>query len=461
MLYVAIAVFLLLLGVAASWVERNLNLNSTKTKLIELEKQLAGASARLERLAETENQLQQSRDLINSLSAQNASLNTRLETSEIAHQEQVKVLTALGQEVQNKFKLLATDILRDSKEEFTTRASEFFTQHKELAKNDLSALVTPIGQTLQTYESALEEIEKARITGYAELGTLLRTLNAQNVEVRDVTANLVNALRAAPKTRGRWGEKTLQRVMELSGLIEHCDFETERHFSGEDETFRPDVVIQIAEKRTIVVDAKAATSAYIDAIEAVTDEDRNAHLKRHAKQLRERLEDLSSKSYWQKIPGSTDCVVMFVPGDNFIAAAFEHDRELFEDGFKNRVLICSPTTFIALAKAIAYGWRQEKLAENAIEVAKIGRELFLRLGKAAEHIELVGDHLKNSVKAYNKLVGTFESRVLPQARRFNELGIEGTSEGIPELELIDTVVRSIEQKPPSTDLLSPNLEGES
>ncbi len=233
-------------------------------------------------------------------------------------------------------------------------------------------------------------------------------------------------------------------------MVEHCDFETEKHYRGEDEALRPDALIHVSGGRCIVIDAKAPVSAYLDAIEAGEDESRETLLKRHASQLRERLSNLSSKSYWEKIPGSTDCVVMFVPGDNFVSAAFERDRDLFEDGIKARVLICTPTTFIALAKAISYGWRQEKLAQNALEVSRLGRDLYARLATMGDHISDLGKHINNAAKKYNAFVGSMESSVMSQARRFNELGVEGTSKPLSDLAEVDTVVRFPQ---PNRDLL--------
>jgi DNA recombination protein RmuC len=443
------------------------NLRPLKTELeaariaaTAVEKTLAGATTRVEHLAAVEAELAHARKRASDLAADVASLTATHAAAAQSHKEQIEQLTSLRKDVQDQFKLLANEALVLNNEAFSKRADELFSHHKELTTKDVAGLVKPINETLKAYDIALQEIEKARVVGYSELGTTLKLLNAQNTEVRDVTANLVNALRASPKTRGRWAENTLKRVMELSGLVEHCDFETEKHFSGEDESFRPDVVIQIAENRTIIVDAKAPTSAYLDAIKATSDADRENYLKLHARQLRERLSDLSAKSYWQKIPGSTDCVVMFVPGDNFVSAAYEYDEDLFEDGFKHRVLICSPTTFIALAKALGYGWRQEKLAASAKEVAKTGRELYARLGKMVEYIGLLGGHLRDSVNSYNKFVGNLESRVLPSARRFDGLGLEGTSEEIPELVAVDTVVRPLGQELGKLSPPNPGIDGE-
>ncbi|MDB6098954.1 MAG: hypothetical protein JWN58_1657 [Gammaproteobacteria bacterium] len=382
------------------------------------------------------------------LSNEAAGLRANLESAGLAHKAQIAQLTQMRQEVQDQFKLLAGDVLKSSSTEFMTRAQEIFTNQRAMTTKEIdertkamSELIAPLGESLKSYDVAIKDIEKARIAGFSTIDAMLQSVNAQHTEVKTVTANLVNALRASPKTRGRWGEETLRRVMELSGMVENCDFETEKHFRGTDESLRPDVLINVSGGRVIVVDAKAPVSAYLDAIAATSEDEREILLKRHAMQLRERLTNLSSKSYWEKIAGSTDCVVMFVPGDNFVSAAFERDPDLFEDGIKNRVLICTPTTFIALTKAISYGWRQEKLAANALDVAKLGKDLYGKLATLGDHICDLGKHINNAAKKYNAMVGSLESSVMPQARRFNELGVEGTSKAIEPLPDVDTVVR--------------------
>jgi DNA recombination protein RmuC len=407
----------------------------------EADKSLASATTRVENIAAVEAELVDARQLINTLTADAASLAAKYEAATQFHKEQIEQLTSLRQDVQDQFKLLAGEALTVNNESFSKRAEELFKYQKEATTKDISDLVKPLGETLKAYDEALKEIEKSRIAGFTTINDTLQSVSAQHNEVKTVTANLVNALRASPKTRGRWGEETLRRVVELSGLVEHCDFETEKHFKGEDESLRPDMVIQISGGRSIIVDAKAPVSAYIDAISATSEDDREVQLKKHSVQLRERLKNLSSKSYWEHFAGSVDCVVMFVPGDNFVSAAFERDPDLFEDGIKARVLICTPTTFIALTKAISYGWRQEKFAQSAVEVRNLGKELYARLRTFGDHVGDLGKHINNSAKKYNLLVGSLESSVMPQARRFNDLGVEGTAEPLPQLIEVDTVIK--------------------
>ncbi|HXC54297.1 MAG TPA: DNA recombination protein RmuC [Rhizomicrobium sp.] len=423
-------------------------LETSRASVADLDRKLASATTRVENMAGLEQDLNAARLRVTDLTGENASLTARLASLAESHAEQVGQLTRLRQEMQDQFKLLAADVLRSSNEDFSKRAVEIFTTQKELTaaeidkrSKDISDLVKPLGESLKAYEGELKKIEEARKESYGGIREALGLVRSQHDEVRTVTATLVNALRASPKTRGRWGEETLRRVMEMSGMVEHCDFETEKHFRGDDESLRPDALIHVAGGRVIVVDAKAPVSAYLDAIGAVGEDEREKLLKLHAAQLRERLTNLSAKSYWEKIEGSTDCVVMFVPGDNFVSAAFERDPDLFEDGIKNRVLICTPTTFIALAKAISYGWRQEKLAANAVDVARLGKELYARLTTLGDHVSDVGRHINNAAKKYNAMVGSLESSVMPHARRFNELGVEGTAKPIETLAEVDTVVR--------------------
>jgi DNA recombination protein RmuC len=413
---------------------------------------LAKAEARLESAARDSAELEKAKADLSSLNIEHAGLKATLEAQEKTNAEKTEQLMKLREELQTQFKLLANDTLKENTEHFLKQATQHFENQKALSKSEhetrakeIENLVKPLGDTLKSYDVALKEIEKARDESYGGIKQALGAIQAQHGEVKSVTANLVNALRASPKTRGRWGEETLRRVMEMSGMVEHSDFETEKHFRGDDVSLRPDALIHVSGGRTIVIDAKAPISAYLDSIDAVGEEERELLLKRHAGQLRERLTNLSSKSYWEKISGSTDCVVMFVPGDNFVSAAFERDPDLFEDGIKARVLICTPTTFIALAKAISYGWRQEKLAANALDISRLGKELYARLATLGDHVSGLGDQINKAAKKYNQLVGSLESQVMPQARRFREMGVEGTAEPIGQIEEVDTVVRFPQQ----------------
>jgi DNA recombination protein RmuC len=385
---------------------------------------------------------------------------TRAAASEraAADTRQIESLTQLRQEMLKDFQLLASQALKANEASFLQLANETFEKHKVAAVADveqrteaISTMLAPIADMLNRYQQELSTIEKARQESYGALtGELKNVIQTQN-EVRTETSKLVNALRASPKTRGRWGEETLRNVLELSGMSPHCDFSTQESFERDDALLRPDVTIRLPGERFLVVDAKTPLAAYLDAIEAIDEAQRELHLERHAQQTRTHMKQLAAKSYWDGLMVTPDFVVMFVPGENFFAAAIERDAHLFDDAIGSRVLIVTPTTLIALAKAVAFGWRQEKVAENAAIVAELGRDLYKRLAALGGHVSAMGRSVENSVKHFNALVGSLEGSVLPQARKFNELQVEGTSEPIPEVGPIETDVREVR---PRRDLIT-------
>jgi DNA recombination protein RmuC len=367
-----------------------------------------------------------------------------------ADARQIESLTQLRQEMLKDFQLLAAQALKANEASFLRLANETFEKHKTAAvadveqrKEAISTLLAPVAETLNRYQQELTAIEKARQEAYGALtGELKNVIQTQN-DVRTVTSKLVNALRASPKTRGRWGEETLRNVMELSGMSPHSDFTAQQTFERDEAPLRPDVIVRLPGERFLVVDAKTPLTAYLDAIEAVDDAERELHLGRHAQQTRAHMKSLAAKSYWDGLTVTPDFVVMFIPGENFFTAAIERDAHLFDDAIGSRVLIVTPTTLIALAKAVAFGWRQEKVAENAAAVAELGRDLYKRLAVLGSHVASTGRSIENSVKHYNFLVGSLEGSVMPQARRFNELQVEGTSEPIAELAPVETDIREL------------------
>jgi DNA recombination protein RmuC len=373
-----------------------------------------------------------------------------LAAEEKAHQRETEALAKLRGEIESRLRALAAEALQKNQETFLGLANEVFAKHREGAASNLearqreiAALLAPISSTLEDYKKGLADIETARAKAYGGLSEEMKALALMQADASSQTRKLVNALQAAPKTRGRWGEHQLHNVMELSGMSAYVDFLTEETIAGEDGKLRPDVIIRLPGERRIVVDAKTSMAAYLDAIEATDDETRDAHLTLHARQLRTHMKLLSGKAYWGALPCTPDFVAMFIPGENFYAAAIERDPALFEDAIENKVLIVTPTTLIALAKAIAVGWRQEKMAENARRIGELGRDLYRRLAVMGGHVAGVGAGLDNAVKRYNDLVGSLESRVLPQARRFNELELEGTQEPLAELRHVETQLRPL------------------
>jgi len=365
-----------------------------------------------------------------------------------AHEARIAALTTLRGEFEQTMKSLAADALQQSQESFLGLANEVFDKHHKGAaatldqrQKDIAALLAPIGKTLDDYKAGLAEIEKARAAAYGGLSEEMRALVSMQADASAQTRKLVNALQAAPKTRGRWGEHQLHNVMELAGMSAYVDFLPEQTIDGDDGRLRPDVIIRLPGERRIVVDAKTSMAAYLDAVEATDDDTREAHLVLHARQLRTHMKLLSGKAYWDALPCTPDFVAMFIPGENFYAAAIERDPLLFENAIENKVLIVTPTTLIALAKAIAVGWRQEKIAENARHVGELGRELYKRLAVMGDHVGRLGAGLDNAVKHYNNFVGSLESRVLPQARKFTELDVDGAQAALVELKPVETQTR--------------------
>jgi DNA recombination protein RmuC len=270
----------------------------------------------------------------------------------------------------------------------------------------------------------------------------VRVLAEGQKELRSETGNLVSALRDRPNVRGRWGEIQLRRVVEMAGMVEHCDFETQAHVATEDGRMRPDLVVKLPGGGNVVVDAKVACQAYIEALEAPDDDVRLARLRDHARQVREHVSKLAAKSYWSQFDRAPDFVVLFIPGENFLNAALEQDPALLEDGFTERVLIATPTSLVGLLRTVAFGWRQETIAESAKAISELGRELYSRLGTLTEHFGRVGRGLETAVKSYNEAIGSLETRVLPSARKFKEHGIAPAGELSP-LKAVDKAVRPV------------------
>lgn len=380
-----------------------------------------------------------------------------LAAEEKAHQRELEALAKLRDEIESKLQALTAEALQKNQETFLGLANEVFAKHREGAathlearQKEIAALLAPINTNLEEYKKGLAEIENARRQAYGGLSEEMKALAQMQADASAQTRKLVNALQAAPKTRGRWGEHQLHNVMELAGMSAYVDFLPEQTFAGEDGRLRPDVIIRLPGERRIVVDAKTSMAAYLDAVEAVDDETREAQLALHARQLRTHMKLLSGKQYWDALPCTPDFVAMFIPGENFYAAAIERDPALFQDAIENKVLIVTPTTLIALAKAIAIGWRQEKIAENARRIGELGRELYRRLATMGGHVAGVGAGLDSAVKRYNELVGSFESRVLTQARRFTELELDGAQEPLAETKQVETQIRPLRAAEPVT-----------
>jgi DNA recombination protein RmuC len=377
------------------------------------------------------------------LNAAVASYKAKLAEQAEAHREKLEAVTSIRQEIETSLKNITSESLRGTQASFLELANEVFDKHKAGASAELQALVSPIRETLQAYQIDLAKLESERAQTNGALSGELKNVVEAQYAVRAETSRLVNALRAAPKTRGRWGENTLRNVLELAGLNAYSDFVTEQTYIREGVRSRPDVVIRLPGGRSIVVDAKTSMAAYLDAVDSSDDEARERHLELHAQQLRSQVRLLAGKSYWDGLTETPDFVLMFVPGENFYAAAAERDPDLFEFAARQRVLIVTPATLIALARAVAYSWRQEKVAENAKRVHDLGRDLYRRLSTMGSHVVGLGSNLAASVRKYNDFIGSLESSVMPQARRFNELEVEGAGAEIPFLTAVDLELRQL------------------
>ncbi len=346
--------------------------------------------------------------------------NTRL-TAELAATQAQKAERSESEEA--RFLALAAKALEASQQNFMSLANETFEKHKLAAAGGVKEVLAPAQEALTKLATSVDALDKARLQDKSAMTEQVRQIVDAVGSTNKTTTQLLSALKASPKMRGRWGEQTLRNVLELSGLAPNVDFtEQVSTTDGEGARLRPDVVINLPGGRCIVVDSKVALSGYMDAMEATDDVTREASLKKHASELKAHVKNLASKDYWKHVPATADFVVLFVPGENFLAAAAERDPNLFDDAFASKVIITTPSSMVALAKSVAYGWRQEQSAKNAQEIADLGRELYRRMAVMADHMGKVGDSIGQTVTRYNALLGSVESRVMPQARKFKELG---------------------------------------
>lgn len=454
-LLLAAAAFFLLLrnrgqGATIAAAERQLqDLRQTAEGLAErlrvAEAERAGAAARAEHLTPLEPRLRVAEETIATLNAEIARRDSRAAADAEAHSKRIADLTQLRGEMEKDFKNLASAALGENRQSFLSLADEVFKKHRAEANADVEArkkavddLVRPIGETLQQTRAKLEQIEKERDDAFGQI-------RQQLAGVGHEAARLTQALRANPGTRGRWGEESLRNALELAGLSVHCDFEMQATFAGVESNLRPDCVIRLPGGRHIVVDAKSPLSAYLDGIEATDEATRTACMKRHADSIRQHMLSLTRRDYAQAVSAHLsarpDFVAMYVPGENFFAAAIERNGELFSEAIAKGVFIVTPTTLIALAKVIALNWRQEAIEQNAREIAALGRELYVRLCRVGDHVTKLGRELKSSTAAYNQFVGSLENSVLPQARRFRDLGAADSSKTIEFIAPLDVEIR--------------------
>jgi DNA recombination protein RmuC len=404
-------------------------------------RELAAARARAEeRDAELhalrETSLADTRDL-REVSAENAELKARAEEREQAHQQAL-------QRLQQQFDAAAAKALESAQRQFLERADARFRQSEEASGQKLAALLQPVNDRLQRYEEGVRVVEQERRASYGQLEGQIKLMREGQESVRAEAAKLVNALRNAPKARGRWGEQQLRNVLESCGLSEHADFQTEVSVDdGEGGRFRPDVIIRIPGGKTLIIDAKVSLNAYQDAFGAVEEAERLAGLAAHAAAMRAHVNGLGAKSYWAQFADAPDYVIMFVPGEHFLSAALEHDPTLWDFAFDRRVLLATPTNLIAIAQTVSAVWRQEKLAQEAREIGQLGKELYARLSVMGGHVAKLGRNLDLAANAYNAMVGSLESQVLTQARRFEQLNIDTGAKQIEPMPVVETNTRPL------------------
>ncbi|HWR57671.1 MAG TPA: DNA recombination protein RmuC [Thermodesulfovibrionales bacterium] len=419
-------------------------------------REIGGRASSAEALAEERKQQMQQKDaeIIRLRSESDAERQskvealTRLESAQKGFEEQKALIDVMKKEMTDTFNALSSAALKSSSEDFLRLASEHLGKVVSDTKGKLGehqaamdGMIKPLHETLRRYEDQIRVIEESRHKAYGSLEEQLRTLASTHENLQRETSNLVSALRK-PQVRGRWGEMQLRRVAELSGMSLHCDFTEQQSVDTEKGRIRPDMVVHLPMGREIVVDSKVSLEAYLDAISASTEDEKKAKMEKHSQQVRSHMTKLASKDYWSQFKQSPEFVVLFIPGESFLSSALEADTSLIEDGIEKRVIIATPTTFIALLRAIAYGWRQEQLTKNAQEISELGKQLYERMSTLVQHIESVGSNLEKAVGAYNKAVGSIEARVLPTVRKFKELGVTGAEE-VPVLEQIDQKPRSL------------------
>jgi DNA recombination protein RmuC len=380
------------------------------------------------------------------LTVQTQLLQARLKTEESVSAEREQALARAREQLQGVFGELARDSLQSNSEVFLQLARERLERQQQDASQALQAretaiesLVRPIREALAKTEAQIQAIERDRIDSFAGIKAQMEALAGGQSLLSRETRNLVTALRR-PDVRGQWGEITLRRLVELSGMTLHVDFTEQLHLSTAAGSIRPDMVVHMPEQRDIVVDVKTPLDAYLSAIEAQSDEDRGMQLRRHSQLVGARVRELSSKQYWSQFERSPDFVVLFLPGDQFLTAALQENPGLIEDSLRQNVMLATPTSLVALLKIVAYGWKQTILADNAAEIRRLGEELYKRLAVFGEHLGRLGKSLGSSVDSFNKAVGSLEQQVLPAARRFPELGLRVNRE-IETLEPVENLAR--------------------
>jgi len=402
----------------------------------------AGAKQTIESLRLQLNEVLKERDANRDAATRLAALEASQIEREKGFEARIKELIEAKEALSTQFSEISNKLLAEAQETFLKRAVQRFRQSEENSGQNLKALLQPVHDRLERYETTVQKVEAERRDAFGLLSGQIDAMRTGTERVSAEAAKLVNALRNAPKARGRWGEQQLRNVLESCGLSEHCDFATEVSVKdGEGQRLRPDVVVRVPGGQSLVIDAKVSLNDYQDAFGAVDEADRAAHLTAHASAIRAHVNTLGAKAYWSQFEDAPDYVVMFIPGEHFLTAALEQDPNLWDFAFDKKVLLATPTNLIAIARTVAAVWRQEKLAKEARQIGELGKELYERLAKAADDLRKVGSGLSTAVNNYNSFVASFETRSLVTARKFRELNIEPGRRDIDVLTPVEALPR--------------------
>lgn len=430
----------LLVGFAVAWLAARGQTSALGQRKTELEQEVSTARSQL---AEAQ---QQSADL----KVAKAVADQALEDERHHFQEKVELLTAARDEMKAQFSAMANDALQNNNTSFLQLAKTELEKQQSEAKGELEkrekaveTLVKPISDSLKQVDEHVRELEKSRAEAYGGLKTQVDSLLETQKALQAETGNLVKALRE-PQARGRWGELQLRRCLELAGMLDYCDFQEQVSVTGEERTLRPDVIVKLPGEKNIVVDSKAPLAAYLAALEAQDETSRDARLRDHARQVKQHIDTLGAKSYWSQFEPTPEFVVLFLPGEVFFRAAMDADHGLIEYGVARKVIVASPTTLIALLRAVAYGWNQKNLADSARQISEAGKQLYERLCTMTGHFEELGKKLGGAVEAYNKSVGSMERSVFPVARKLPELDRSLSPDELPELKQVDKSARQLD-----------------
>jgi DNA recombination protein RmuC len=440
------AVTLLLLGALLGWLTataRQRSINST------LHGKVSDLTARFEIRSAEAARLNLRVEQLGAADVKCAALTAQLEAERRSNQEKVQVIEQAEARLREAFQAMGAEALRQNSESFLMLARTSLSEMQQSTSSDLelrqqaiSELVSPIRETLEKMDGTIQKVEMARVGSYESLIEQLRSMSESQRELTGRTKQLGDALRS-PNVRGRWGEMQLKRVCEMAGMLDHCDFMEQVSVGNDDGRLRPDLTVRLPAGKVIVVDAKAPLLSYLSATECADEAERERLMRDHSRQVRDHMVKLGQKAYWGQFESTPEFVVMFLPGETFFSAALQYDPGLIEYGVDQHVIPASPTTLIALLRSIAYGWQQDRVAKNAEEISALGREMYARISTFSNHFDTLRRGLEKSVEAYNSAVGSLERKVLPQARRFRDLGA-GTTAEINALENIDLAMRTLD-----------------